>query len=394
MQKPPEQTNSIKANQLKESMIREVSRMAVKHGVINLGQGVPDFPCPVELKEAVSQALDNDINQYAVTWGDRNLREALSKKYSTALGFYLDPETEITVTCGATEALIATLIAVVNPGDEVIIFEPFYENYLAQILLADAIVRSIPLQLPSAEIDHDKLQSAFTEKTKAIIVNTPNNPTGKVFSVTELQFIADLCQRYGVLLITDEIYEHILFDNVQHVYPASLSDMRDSTITISGLSKTYSLTGWRIGWVMANKKITDSIRKVHDFLTIGAPAPLQKAAVTAVSFGQNYYQEVTRVYAERRNHLLETLDYIAMPYFKPQGAYYVFAEISQYGYKSDLEFLRFMLTKVGVAVIPGSTFLCPDNPKANSYARFCFSRKMETLKAAREKLWQNLKIQA
>jgi aminotransferase len=386
------QTNSIKANLLKESMIREVSRMAVKYDVINLGQGVPDFPCPVQLKQAVSQALDNDINQYAVTWGDKNLREALSKKYSVALGFSLDPETEITVTCGATEALIAALIAVVDPGDEVIIFEPFYENYLAQIILSDAVVRTVPLQLPSAEIDHDKLQSAFTKKTKAIIVNTPNNPTGKVFSLTELKFIADLCQKNGVLLITDEIYEHILFDDVQHVYPASLADMRDLTITISGLSKTYSLTGWRIGWVMANEKITNAIRKVHDFLTIGAPAPLQKAAVIAVSFGQDYYKEVTRVYAERRNHLLETLDGIAMPYFKPQGAYYVFAEISKYGYKSDLEFLQFMLEKIGVAIIPGSTFLSSDNPKVNGYARFCFSRKMTTLQAAREKLWQNLKI--
>ncbi len=246
-------------------------------------------------------------------------------------------------------------------------------------------------QLPSLKFDPDQFQKALTAKTKAIIVNTPHNPTGKVFTVEELLFIAELCQRKGVLLITDEIYEHILFDDVKHIYTASLPDMRDLTVTITGLSKTYSLTGWRIGWVMANKTLTDSIRKVHDFLTIGAAAPLQRASVIAVSFGQDYYREVSRVYAERRNHLLETLDHIAMPYFKPEGAYYVFADISKYGYKSDLEFLQYMLEKVGVAVIPGSTFLSCDNPKANSYIRFCFSRKLETLQIAREKLWHAFK---
>ncbi len=384
------QTNSRKVAQLKESMIREVSRLAVKYGVVNLGQGVPDFPCPPAVKEAVSQALSADINQYAVTWGDPLLRQALAKKYCAALGFALDPETEITVTCGATEALIATLLAIVDPGDEVIAFEPFYENYLAQIVLADAVARLVPLQLPSRQFDPDQLQQAFTAKTKAIIVNTPHNPTGKVFTVDELNCIAELCQKRGVLLITDEIYEHILFDGLKHIYPASLPDMRDCTVTISGLSKTYSLTGWRIGWVMANKKITDSIRKVHDFLTIGAPAPLQRGSVIALSLGQDYYAEVTRAYTQRRQHLLETLEHINMPYLKPEGAYYVFADISKYGYKNDLDFLQYMLEKVGVAIVPGSTFLSADNPQANSYARFCFSRKLETLQAARERLWQGL----
>ena len=374
--------------QFRESAIREMTRLAVKHGAVNLGQGVPDFPSPPELKEAAAQAIFADINQYAITFGDKLLREALAEKYSSALGWTVDPETEIVVTCGATEAMVAAIMAIIDPGDEIIVFEPFYENYLPQFILADATVRYVSLQPPRWQFDPDQLRQAFNDKTRAIIVNSPHNPTGRAFTANELNLVAELCQKWGVFLITDEIYEHILYDGVRHTYPASLPDMRDLTITITGFSKTYSLTGWRIGWAIANPEITTAMRKVHDFLTIGAPAPLQRAAVQGIKLPTSFYLELAQEYATKRQYMMETLDKMEIPYFKPEGAYYIFADIAKYGYAGDLEFSTHLLQKVGVAVVPGSTFFFTKPKEANSYVRFCFSRKMETLEAAREKLWQ------
>ena len=382
------QATSQKAAQFQESVIREMTRLAVKHKAVNLGQGVPDFPCPLELKEAAAKAIFADINQYAITFGDKLLREALAVKYSPALGFDINPETEITVTCGATEALMATILALVDPGEEIIVFEPFYENYLPQSILGDAVVRTITLQSPRWQFDVQELEKAFNAKTRAIIVNTPHNPTGKVFNAHELTLIAELCQKWGVYIITDEIYEHILYDGARHVYPASLPDMRDLTITITGFSKTYSLTGWRIGWIIANSETTAAIRKVHDFLTIGAPAPLQRAAVTGINLPSSFYLDLAQEYSIKRQYMMETLDKIAMPYFKPEGAYYIFCDVSKYNYVSSLDFARFLLEEVGVAVVPGTSFFASKSRQANAFVRFCFSRKQETLALAREKLWQ------
>lgn len=382
------QCSSKKAAQFRESVIREMSILAVKHKAVNLGQGVPDFPCPVELKEAAAKAILDDINQYAITFGDKLLRQSLAEKYSSALGFTINPETEITVTCGSTEALMATILGVLNPEDEIIVFEPFYENYLPQSILCDASVRYVSLKPPKWQLDLDELSQAFTNNTKAIIVNTPHNPTGKIFTASELAAIAALCQKWGAFIITDEIYEHILYDGARHIYPASLPDMRDLTITITGLSKTYSLTGWRIGWIIANEKITNSIRKVHDFLTIGAPAPLQRAAVAAINLPTSFYLDLAQQYAIKRQYMMETLDKIAMPYHKPEGSYYIFCDVSKYGYVSDIAFAKHLLEDIGVATIPGSSFFSTKSRQAHSFIRFCFSRKQETLEAARQKLWQ------
>ncbi len=379
---------SQKAAQFQESIIREMTRLAVKHKAVNLGQGVPDFPCAPELKEAAIKAISADVNQYAITFGDKLLRDALATKYSSALGFDINPETEITVTCGATEALMATIMAVVDPGEEIIVFEPYYENYLPQSIIGDAVVRYVSLQAPRWQFDPDELSKAFNAKTRAIIVNTPHNPTGKIFTANELNSIAELCQKWGVFVITDEIYEHILYDGARHIYPASLPDMRDLTITITGFSKTYSLTGWRIGWTIANPQITTAIRKVHDFLTIGAPSPLQRAAVAGINLPTSFYLELAQEYATKRQYMMETLDKLAMPYFKPEGAYYILCDVSKYNYVSGLEFAKFLLEEVGVAVVPGASFFSSKSRQANSFVRFCFSRKQETLEAARDKLWQ------
>jgi len=382
------QPSSKKVAQFQESVIREMTRLAVKHKAVNLGQGVPDFSCPPELREAAAKAVFADINQYAITYGDKHLRDALAEKYSASLGFAINPETEITVTCGATEALMATIMALVDPGEEIIVFEPFYENYLPQSILADTVLRYVSLKAPHWQFDPDELKQAFNDKTRAIIINTPQNPTGKVFAASELTVIGELCQKWGVFIITDEVYEHILFDGVRHVPPASLPDMRDLTITITGLSKTYSLTGWRVSWAIAKPEITAVIRKVHDFLTICAPAPLQRAAVTGIKLPTSFYLELAQEYAAKRQYMMETLDKIGMPYFKPEGAYYIFSEVSKYGYVSDVDFSKHLLEKIGVAVIPGSSFFSTKSRQANAFVRFCFSRKQETLEEAREKLWK------
>jgi aminotransferase len=382
---PARPKTSLKANCFTESVIREMSRLASQHQAVNLAQGFPDFPCPEELKNAAKHAIDADINQYAITWGDKLFREALAKKASGYLGLDINPETEITVTCGATEAMATAMLACVDPGDEVIVFEPYYENYGPDTILAGATPRYVTLHPPQWTFDADELAAAFNNKTRAIIINTPHNPTGKVFNLQELSLIAELCQQWGVLAFTDEIYEHILYDDNKHIALASLPGMKDLTVTINGLSKTYSVTGWRIGTMIACPEITAALRKVHDFLTVGAPAPLQRAGVVALNLPQSYYDELARSYVQKRQTMLSILDDAGIKYFKPQGAYYVFTDISEFGYKTDLEFTHYLVKDIGVAVVPGSSFFSRKELGYNN-VRFCFSKTLQTLQAAQARL--------
>jgi aspartate/methionine/tyrosine aminotransferase len=376
---------SLKAAQFTESVIRQMSQMARKYEAINLAQGFPDFPCPEELKKAAHEAIYDDVNQYAVTWGDPQFRLAIAEKASAYLGIAINPDTEVTVTCGATEAMAATMLATVDPGDEVIVFEPYYENYGPDAVISGAVPRYVTLHPPEWTFDEAELAAAFNEKTRAIIINTPHNPTGKVFSREELEIIAKYCQKWNVLAFTDEIYEHILYDGHQHVAMASLPGMKDLTITINGLSKTYSVTGWRIGTIIAPEDITNAIRKMHDFLTVGAPAPLQRAGVTAMKLPSSYYRDLARSYGEKRETMLGILDEAGIKYFRPQGAYYVFTDVGNFGYKTDVEFTHFLVKEIGVAVVPGSSFF--SKPElGHRFVRFCFSKKPETLNAARTRL--------
>lgn len=380
---------SSKADQFTESVIREMTRVALQHGAVNLAQGFPDFPCPLALKQAAYQAIEDDINQYAITWGDRPFRQAIAEKVGWYLGLDIDPERQITVTCGSTEAMAATMLATIDPGDEVIVFEPYYENYGPDAILANATPRYVKLHPPDWTFDQAQLRQAFNDHTKAIIINTPHNPLGKVFNREELTLIAELCQQWDVLAFTDEIYEHILYDGAKHIAMASLPGMEERTVTINGLSKTYSVTGWRVGYILANPELTGAIRKVHDFLTVGAPAPLQRAGVAAMQLPATYYQDLAILYQQKRDLILHTLDEVGIPYFVPKGAYYVFADISRFGYKSDIEFTNHLIKNIGVAVVPGSSFFSrPED--GHSFIRFCFSKKPETLHAARERL---LKLQ-
>ncbi|MUG99492.1 aminotransferase class I/II-fold pyridoxal phosphate-dependent enzyme [Scytonema sp. UIC 10036] len=376
---------SIKASQFTESVIREMTRIALQHNAVNLAQGFPDFPCPEELKQAACEAITADINQYAITWGDRAFRHALAEKVRWYLGLDIDPERQITVTCGSTEAMAATMLATVNPGDEVIIFEPYYENYGPDAIIASATPRYVSLHLPDWTFDEAELQQAFSDRTKAIVINTPHNPTGKVFSREELTLIAELCQKWDVLAFTDEIYEHILYDGTQHIAMATLPGMEDRTVTINGLSKTYSVTGWRVGYIIANPELTGAIRKVHDFLTVGSPAPLQRAGVAAMKLPINYYQELANLYQEKRNTIIQILDKVGMPYFIPKGAYYIFSDITSLTNKTAMEFATFLIKEIGVVVVPGYSFF--STPEAGQkYIRFCFSKKPETLAEAGNRL--------
>ncbi len=376
---------SAKASQFQESVIREMTRLAAQHKAVNLAQGLPDFPCPMELKEAARDAIFADINQYAITWGDKHLRDAIAEKTKTLRGIEVEPETEITVTCGATEAMIATMLALVNPGDEVIVFEPFYENYGPDAIISGATPRYVALQPPDWTFDPEELENAFSNKTRAIIINTPHNPTGKVFTPAEMELIARMCQRWGVLAVTDEMYEHIVYDGREHIAMAAIPGMEDLTVTINSMSKTYSVTGWRVGWAIAPADVTKAIRKVHDFLTVGAPAPLQRASASAIKMGAPYFAQIHDEYVARREQMLAILDQINLPYWKPEGAYYVLSDISELGQGSDIDFSRYLVEKIGVAVVPGSSFF-GDSPLKHKYIRFCFSRQKETLDAARERL--------
>jgi aminotransferase len=387
---PPKSFLSEKVSHFSESVIREMSREAVKHQAVNLAQGFPDFPAPEEIKRAAQEAVGKDINQYAITWGSRHLRAAIARQMQLWQALTIDPETEITVCCGSTEAMMASLLATTNPGDEVIIFEPYYENYGPDTILSGAKPRFVKLRppvTPDAEwtFDEQELRVAFHAHTKAIIVNTPNNPTGKVFSRTELELIRDLCLEHNVLAITDEIYEHILFDNTRHISMIELDGMRDRTIVINGMSKTYSVTGWRVGWAVAPPPITDAIRKVHDFLTVGAPAPLQEAGAAALSLPPAYYQDLAARYLARRNHLMPILEQAGFRCYRPRGAYYVMTDITAFGFPDDRAFARHLVKEIGVACVPGSSFY--NHPRDGaSQVRFAFCKREQTINAAADRL--------
>jgi len=368
-----------------ESVIRDMTRVCLKHQGVNLAQGFPDFPAPAEIKEAAVKAIFADVNQYAITWGTPALRQAIAEKFSRYNGVTMDPEKEITVCCGSTECMIASLMAMVNPGEEVIVFEPFYENYGPDTILCGARPRFITLHEPDWHFDEQELTRTFNNKTKAIVINTPNNPTGKVFSREELRFIADLCLKWGVVAVTDEIYEHILYDGARHVSMASLPGMRDQTITINSISKTYSLTGWRVGWAIASARLTGSIRKVHDFLTVGAAHPLQEGAVTALRSGLPYYQTLAAEYRERRDFLLHVLQDVGFRVYHPRGAYYIMTDVGHMDFKDDVDCAFYLVEKIGVATVPGSCFY--SRPElGRTKVRFAFPKKMETLRLAAEKL--------
>ncbi len=373
-----------------ESVIREMTRQALLYGAVNLSQGFPDFPAPEEVKRAAQEAIARDINQYAITWGAKNFRDAIARKVREWQGISVDPETQVTVYCGATEAMISTLLGICDPGDEVIIFEPFYENYGPDTALSGAKPRFVKLRPPRTEngewsFHEAELRAAFDDHTKAIIVNTPNNPTGKVFSRAELELIRDLCVKFNVVAIGDEIYEHILYDGAQHVSIATLDGMQDRTVTINSMSKTYSVTGWRVGWTVAPPAIAESIRKVHDFLTVGAPAPLQEAGAMALGLPKSYYQELAEAYRKRRDRLTPALEQAGFRCFRPLGAYYVMTDIRGFGYTDDVAFTRHLMREVGVAVVPGSSFYRDPRDGAQQ-VRFAFCKKDETLDAAAEKL--------
>jgi aminotransferase len=367
-----------------ESVIRGMTRLANEHGAINLSQGFPNFPAPAVLKEAAARAIRDDVNQYAITWGAARLRNALAAKYQDWYGLAVDPMTQVTVTCGATEAMAASLLAVVNPGDEVIVFEPFYENYGPDAILCDARPVFVPLA-PGEPLDLDRLAAAFSPRTRAIIVCTPNNPTGRVLTRAELEAIADLCRRHDAFAVTDEIYEHIYYEG-EHIPIATLPEMAERTITISGASKTFSVTGWRIGTIIAPPDVTDAIRKVHDFLTVGAPAPLQEGVAVAMeTLGDDYYEELARDYRRRRDILCDGLVRSGFRCQVPEGAYYVIADFSELSDLPDDKFAEWLTIEHGVATVPGSSF-CSRPELGRTWIRFAFCKTEEMLKAAVEKL--------
>ncbi len=376
---------SLRTRDFTESVIREMTRLAKRHGAVNLAQGFPDFSAPEELKQAAREAITSDFNQYAITWGAKSLRDAIAAKYQRTYGLALDPETEITVCCGSTEGMIASLTAVTNPGDEVVIFEPFYENYGPDTKLCGAIPRFVRLQPPDWSFDPGELRRAFSARTKAIILNSPNNPTGKVFTRAELELIAGLCQEFDALAITDEIYEHITYDGEQHIPIMTLDGMRNRTVLVNSMSKTFSVTGWRVGWVLAAPDLSHSIRKVHDFLTVGAAAPLQEASAIALTFADGYYQHLHEDYTKRRNLILPMLEAAGFRCYQPRGAYYVITDISSFGFKNDVSLVRHLIENAGVASVPGSSFY-NDTAQGKQQIRFCFCKKYETLELAGKKL--------
>jgi aminotransferase len=361
-----------------------MTRLNAVHGGINLAQGFPNFPAPTAVKDAAKRAIDADVNQYAITWGSKSLRDALSKTYADLYSMQVDPETMLTVTCGATEAMISTLLAVVDPGDEVVVLEPFYENYGPDADIAGAKPVYVALRPPENVFDPDELRAAFGPHTKAIIVNTPNNPTGRVFTRAELDLIASLCIEHDAIAITDEIYEHIRYEGA-HIPIATLPGMRDRTVTISGASKTFSVTGWRVGWIVAPPELTAGIRKVHDFLTVGAPAPLQEAVATGLGLGRAYYDTLSKEYRARRDLLVPALDRAGFSPRIPEGAYYVLCDITPFGFDDDTAFARWLVSKVGVAGVPGSSFY--SRPELGKHLiRFTFCKTDDVLRGAAERL--------
>jgi aspartate/methionine/tyrosine aminotransferase len=394
-------TGSKKATQFTESVIREMTRLNDLHGGVNLSQGFPDFPAPAAIKEAACAAINADVNQYAVTWGARPLREAVAREFTRRYGLPIVADQQVTVCCGSTEAMMSTMMAIIDPGDEVVVFEPFYENYGPDAILSGATPRYVTLHEPSPStslgagpstslgagwsFDPDELAAAFNEKTKAIIINTPNNPTGKVFSREELETIAALCRKWDAIAISDEIYEHIIYDGLRHVPIATIDGMADRTVTINGLSKTYSVTGWRVGWTISPPTLTGAIRKVHDFLTVGAAAPLQEAGAVALGLPDEYYAKLAREYQRRRDVLLDVLERHHFTCFKPDGAYYIMTDIRSFGFKDDVEFARYLVKDVGVGTVPGSSFYKTSN-EGRTKIRFCFCKRDETLAEADRRL--------
>jgi aspartate/methionine/tyrosine aminotransferase len=386
----PKHFLSDKVEQFTESVIRDMTRQAVLHGAVNLAQGFPDFPAPAEIKRAAQEAVAADVNQYAITWGAKNLRNAIARQMQEWQGIAVDPETQITVCCGSTEAMISTLLAVCNKGDEVVIFEPFYENYGPDSVLSGAKPVFVKLRPPKTgddewTFDERELRAAFHGQTKAIILNTPNNPTGKVFTRGELELIRDLCVEFNVLAITDEIYEHILYDSTEHISIASLDGMNERTVTINGLSKSYSVTGWRVGWAVGPPAITNAIRKVHDFLTVGAPAPLQEAGAAALGLPRAYYENLANGYKARRDRLIPALIEAGFRCFRPRGAYYVMTDISAFGFADDVAFTKYLVKEIGVAAVPGSSFYNDPRDGAKQ-VRFAFCKKDATLDEAGKRL--------
>lgn len=374
-----------RTHRITESVIREMTRLALRHKAVNLAQGFPDFPAPQIVKDAARQAIAEDVNQYAITWGSKRFRDQIAAKYRRNYDLDIDPEREITVCCGSTEGMIASLLAVSNPGDEVIIFEPFYENFGPDTLLCGAHRKFVKLHPPDWHFDPDELRRAFSQNTKAIIINSPGNPTGQVFDREQLQIIANLCQEFDSLAITDEIYEHIIYDGARHIPMMTLPGMRERTILINSMSKTYAVTGWRVGWVLAAPDITESVRKVHDFLTVGAAAPLQEAGVVALGLPENYYQELAHHYTERRDLMVQMLERAGFRCSIPRGAYYVMADFTALSQEDDVSFARRLIETVGVAAVPGSSFF--DDPRDGArWIRFCFPKKYDTLKEAEARL--------
>lgn len=370
-------------NNFTESVIREMTRVANRYGAINLSQGFPDFDPPTELIAAAKLALDRGFHQYAVTWGSPNLRNALIQKQRYWMGLDLDPDTNIVVTCGSTEAMMTAMMTACNPGDKVIVFSPFYENYGADTILTGAEPIYVPLCPPDFNFDPDELRNAFKQGVKALVLCNPSNPTGKVFTREELQYIADLAQEFDAFVLTDEVYEHIVYAPHKHTYIASLPGMFERTLSCSSLSKTYAITGWRLGYVIASAEVIAGAKKVHDFLTVGAAAPLQEAAVTALNFPLSYYEELQARYARMRNCFLAYLDQAGLRYTMPQGAYYVLVDISDFGAESDTAFCRWLAKEIGVAAVPGSSFF---KEPVNHLIRFHFAKREETLVAAGERL--------
>ncbi len=366
-----------------DSVIRRMTRISNQYGAVNLSQGFPDFNPPQAILDRLGEVTNEEVHQYSITWGAQNLREALAEKQSAYMGIEVDPNSEIVVTCGSTEAMMAAMMTVVNPGDRVAIFSPFYENYGADTILSGAVPVYIPLTPPDYHYDPEVLEDAFRKGAKALVLCNPSNPCGKVFTRGELEQIAEIVKRYDAYVITDEVYEHIVYHPHQHIYMASLEGMRERTISCSSLSKTYSITGWRLGYTIAPPEITERIKKVHDFLTVGAAAPLQEAVIPGLKFREDYYQGLLDTYTRKRDLFLKGLDEIGLIHNTPQGAYYVMMDISEFGYEDDLKFCEDLARKVGVGAVPGSSFF---REPVNHLIRFHYAKRDETLQAALDRL--------
>ena len=366
-----------------DSVIRRMTRVSLQYGAVNLSQGFPDFEPPKEILDRLAEVTKEDFHQYSITWGAQNFREALAEKQSRLMGLKIDPNSEIVVTCGSTEAMMASMMTVTDPGDKVIVFSPFYENYGADAILSGAEPIYVPLIPPEFNFDVDVLEAAFKQKPKALILCDPSNPCGKVFTYDELKIIADLAEKYDTFVITDEVYEHIVYEPNKHIYFSSLPNMQERTISCSSLSKTYSITGWRLGYIIASAEIIDAAKKVHDFLTVGAAAPLQEAAVVGLKFGDGYYKDLQKKYTQKRDLFLKGLDDIGIIHTIPQGAYYVLLDISEFGFDSDLEFCEMLARDVGVGAVPGSSFF---REPVNNLIRLHFAKKEDTLNEALNRL--------